>query len=161
MLSIGVGNSQGISCNTVYAYNARQLEKHVFHDWIRNAHRVPCPLDMQGLQSLGHFVRGVAKRLRADLETPARETMSIALVAAVAIGQRSGDAPLAFLLAVVKSGVMTHPAHNPLEERSFCILHHVNKLVDQWLLPSFDFPSRRNHVEEFCSVDLRKLHLSS
>ena len=47
----------------------------------------------------------------------------------------------------------------PLEERSFCILHQVNKLLDQGLLPSFDLPSRRNHVEEVRSVDFRKRHL--
>ena len=38
--------------------------------------------------------------------------------------------------------------------------HDTLKLLDQCLLPSFDLPFRRSHVEEVRPVDLRELHLS-
>jgi hypothetical protein len=40
-------------------------------------------------------------------------------------------------------------------------LHNSLKLLDQCLLPGFNLPFRRSHVEEVCPVHLRKLHLSS
>src|SRR4051794_36803701 len=42
---------------------------------------------------------------------------------------------------------------------AFCIDNSLN-LVDECLLPGFDLPPRRRHVEELGQVDLGELHLS-